>query len=543
MSGGETKLERRDWMMAGVFLTVALILRIPFRSHLAYHWDGAQFALAIEHYDMRISQPQPPGYFLYVMLGRLVKLFVGEPHTSLIWISVFAGAALTGIGFLLATAMFGRGVGVATAMILATSPVCWFHSEVALTSIVDAALVTATVLVCWTAMQRGGRWRDVLWMSVLFAAVAGVRQQSGAILAPLWCYTLLRFRHPRRSKMLGAAVLTGLFIALWLVPMVRTTGGIAQYLGVLRAKGRFDAPRTPWGSGGIQALLTNVSVIGRVCWVGLLLAALISTGELVHWVFRERPEAKRRLYSEYAEQIRVLTLWIAPMLAFWLAMYVTTPGYVLCFFPGLTIVAGVAIRRCAGRLNRSSYGRSVTAGQWSGAVTAWLTLGFVVGANTVVFVWEPRLSVPLLADLPLTAVEIQRHDRQLTECFRVIREKFRPEDVVIYHSDQFFYWGFRQFQCYLTEYRNVLLTPDASLAGGLRRKQWVGEQRQTIFADATYDLPCEWRLLVVPPGQSIHIFGRYFDVSTAKLVRTSRPKLYLVRDQVESTVQKLNNPP
>lgn len=530
MSNDGGSFGRWDWVMAAFFLTASLAFHVPFRSQLTYHWDGAQFALAIGTYDMRICQPQPPGYFLYVMLGRLVNLFVGEPHNSLVWLSIVAGAALPAVGFLLAKAMFGRAVGTATAVILATSPLCWFHSEVALTSIVDAALVTSTVLACWTAIRHGGRWRDVFWLSVLFAAVAGVRQQSGAILLPVWCYALLKFRRPRWPRVLAVVLLTALFCALWFVPMVSKTGGVAEYLHLLQAKDRFDAPKTIWGGGGMNALLTNVSMIGRACWVGLLLAAVISVGEFFYWVFGERAEVKQQLYSECAEQIRVLAAWIVPMILFWLVMYVTMPGYVLCFFPGLAIVAGIAVNRFAGRLARFFDDAHKVTREWRWKfVPVILTVGSVAGINVIVFAGRPKHLNPALGGLPLTGTEIQQHDRQLAVCFRMIRQKFQSEDTVIYHCDQFFYWGFRQFQYHLTEYCNVLLKPDSSLSGDLQRKQWMAKQRRTTFIDSTNDLPGRIVLLIVPPQESVQAFNRYFDVSTAELMFESGVKLYLVK--------------
>ena len=81
-------------MAAVVLFAVALVLRVAFRSQMAYHWDSAQFALAITEYDIRLSQPHAPGYFLYVMLGRLVNCVVGDPHASLVWISVVFGSQI-----------------------------------------------------------------------------------------------------------------------------------------------------------------------------------------------------------------------------------------------------------------------------------------------------------------------------------------------------------------------------------------------------------------------------------------------------------------
>ena len=130
--------QRRDYWTAVAFFLVALAMRIPFRGHFAYHWDSAQFALAIRQFDIRLSQPHAPGYFLYVMLGRLVNHLVGDPHASLVWISVIFGSALPPLLYLLGATMFGRWTGAAAAAMALTSPQFWFHSCVALTYIVDS---------------------------------------------------------------------------------------------------------------------------------------------------------------------------------------------------------------------------------------------------------------------------------------------------------------------------------------------------------------------------------------------------------------------
>lgn len=529
MSNAERNFGRQDWMVAVAFFALSLVLRIPFRSQIAYHWDGAQFALAIEKYDMRISQPHPPGCFLYVMLGRLMNCFVGEPHTSLVWLSVIAGASLVAVGFLLATAMFGRRVGIAAAVILTTSPLCWFYSEIALTLIVDAALVTMTVLACWTVIRHGGRWRDVVWMSALFAVAAGVRQQTGTMLLPIWCYALLRLGQASRSRVLAAVLITGFLCALWFVPMAWITGGVAEYLNLLQAKGHFDAPKTIWGGGGLGPLLTNVSMIWRASWQGLLLAAAISVGEFFYWVFGERADVKQQWYIAHTEQLRVLALWIAPMLLFWLGMYVTTPGYVLCFFPGLAIIGGIAAHRFATRLSHLFSGSELIPMRASKSTALLLVCSLLAGVNVAFFMEQPRRLDRAFAGLPLTGVEILQHDRRLRECFRIIREKFQPQDVVIYHNDQYFYWGFRQFQYHLPEYRNVLLTPDASLSNELQHKRWVGQWRQTTFVNSTGDPDGRIRLLVVPPRESVRIFQQYFDLSGAELLATHGMKLYVLR--------------
>jgi len=278
----------------------------------------------------------------------------------------------------------------------------------------------------------------------------------------------------------------------------------------------------------MNALLTNVSVMGRTCWVGLLLAAGIFAGEFVHWVFGEHPDVKQQWYHTHAKQLRLLAIWIAPTLLFWLGTYVTTPGYVLSFFPGVAIVAGIGVHRCATRLGQFFGEYKPMPGQRAKIVGLLLVCGTIAGLNAIVFVWQPEHLNRVLATLPLTGVELREHDKQFAECFRVIRRSFKPGDVVIYHGNQFFYWGFRQFEYHLPEYRNVLLTPDSSLSSGLQRKLWAGEHRQTTFINSTDNLTERISLLVVPPGDSIQLFQQYFDLSGARLLGASGVKLYVL---------------
>src|ERR1700722_1726525 len=215
---------------------------------MAYHWDSAQFALAVGDYNIRLNQPHPPGFYFYIFLARWLNVFVGEPHAALVWLSVIAGSWLAAMGYLLATSMFGRSCGRATGLILLTSPLCWFHSEIALTTIVDGALVVTFVFVCWRAIQSGVTWLQTFAIAAAFAAVGGVRQQSALLLIPLWIYVFGAFARPRLAKLFCGAALAAGFCLLWFLPMVKSTGGLGSYLGLVHLKNQIDAPRTVWGS-------------------------------------------------------------------------------------------------------------------------------------------------------------------------------------------------------------------------------------------------------------------------------------------------------
>jgi len=58
---------------------VTLLSRWPYRARMLYNWDAVQFALALREFDVAKHQPHPPGYLLYVGLGRLFNASLGDP--------------------------------------------------------------------------------------------------------------------------------------------------------------------------------------------------------------------------------------------------------------------------------------------------------------------------------------------------------------------------------------------------------------------------------------------------------------------------------
>jgi hypothetical protein len=510
---GATTLMRNDYGIALALFVVALALRVPFRSQFAYHWDSAQFALAVGEYNLRSGQPHAPGFYLYVMLGRLMNLFVGEPHAALVWLSVLAGAWLVSVGYLLATSMFGRSCGWGTGLILLTSPLCWFHSDVALTTIVDSALVVNFVFVCWRAIQQRVTWFHTVLLAALLAAVAGVRLQSAPLLIPLGVYVLWGFARPRGLKLACAIVLAGTFSLVWFVPTLASAAGLASYMELLHLKNQYDAPRIFWVGGGLGALLTDIYCIGGAFWVGLWVAAILPAMQFLHWVCFE----KRAAANDCHGQFYVLALWITPILLFDLLMYVALPGHVLNFFPAVVILASLGLVKFSEQL-------PVTKAWGLGIVFA-----TVVAINVEIFLYASPMVIRMSMGLNMSGRGIRKHDADLLECFRAIRQGWPAKDVVVYHRYEDFYWGFRQFEYHLPEYRNVLLVSDISLPPPLSSTKWVGRERQTTFVRVMPVFDESDIVLVVPAGESLDIFESQFDIQRANLFLEAGAKLYVIR--------------
>jgi hypothetical protein len=502
-------LRKADVAMAVVLFAAALALRIPFRSQFAYHWDSAQFALAINEYDIRLSQPHAPGYFLYIMLGRLVNGLVGDPHASLVWISVVFGSALPAVVYLLATAMFGRKAGVTAGLLALTSPQVWFHSCVALTYCVDSFLVCTVVLVLWRAMERGGGWRDAIVVGALLALIGGVREQSVPALVPLVVFAFWRFERARLAKLATVSVVAVGLGILWFVPMVRTSGGLRTYLDIVHLHAASNAS-TYFPGGGLDALLKNVANITGFCGNGLMLGAVVLFVAHLHRAFRMTAEQKSSWDSEHASGLVVLALWIVPMMILGTVFVTNQPGHVLSYLPGWFVLLGAVVASLQSKWCRTA------------------VIAVICAGNVVAFaVWPPQWD-GLFFGMARTAHAIAEHDAQLMQIAGTIRRSYSPKSVVLCFSEEYYLCGLRHFQLILPEYEQYQFVVDGTALHPPGKPMWLVRNGHLEFVDKLNIDGKEGVVLVVPPGEKLEIFAPYLSLASAKVLPQSENDLYFI---------------
>src|SRR5512139_2725343 len=110
--------DRLDYVLAVVLSIITLLSRWPYRARMPYNWDAVQFALALREFDVAKHQPHPPGYLLYVGLGRLANRWAGDPTLTYVSLAMLFSAATTFAVFWLARRLYGRTTAVAAASLL-----------------------------------------------------------------------------------------------------------------------------------------------------------------------------------------------------------------------------------------------------------------------------------------------------------------------------------------------------------------------------------------------------------------------------------------
>src|SRR5438445_5543084 len=147
------RADRWDYLLAGALGLLTVLSRLPYRARMLYNWDAVQYALALREYDVLKHQPHPPGYILYVGLGRIVNVWLHDPTASYVALAVAFSGLTTFPVYYLARAVYDRTTAPAAAALLAVSPLFCFYGSVGLTYAAEALLASTVAYFGFRALN------------------------------------------------------------------------------------------------------------------------------------------------------------------------------------------------------------------------------------------------------------------------------------------------------------------------------------------------------------------------------------------------------
>ncbi|MFZ3207513.1 MAG: glycosyltransferase family 39 protein [Geobacteraceae bacterium] len=417
---------------------ITIATRIPFTEKLLYHMDSVQYALAIGHYDITVHQPHPPGYFLYVMLGRAAYAITGDPHTALLSLSILFSALTVVAIYYLARELHDDTCALMAALLAITSPNLWFHGEVALNYVIEAFFSTVIALLCWHIHR--GKVRLVWLSAIILAMTGGVRQSTAVFLFPLWLLAI------RRLPLRTIITAVGLFVIAslcWFVPMVWMTGGLERYLGAFRELWLFTGGQASVFQGGWPTFKYYASTVFIFTVYGIGGGIGILILRLYHGI------RTRGLMELPREKVLFYLAWLLPPILFHLLIFIqpANPGYALIYLPPLLILVAASIchtstgtaRFMAGNLSRPLF-------------------ALLICINLAIF---------FFAHSPVSYPALRKHDKDLA----VILSGFSSFDSssTALFIDTFIFYGPRHLMYYLPDYATYMMDIRVAPTGELRQ--------------------------------------------------------------------------
>ncbi|MDE2817178.1 MAG: glycosyltransferase family 39 protein [Chloroflexota bacterium] len=429
---------RWGWLLGVGFLLITLVSRIPFRSQTLFAWDSANYAFALEEYNVAFHQPQPPGYPLYVASARLFYALGFDANTSYVALSLIASSLAVWCLYLLGWRLYDLQTAVVSALLLATSSNFWSHGEVAY-PYAFLALFSTLMLLLLTETKLGTR-NLIVPAAFVLGLGAGFRPDLLLFLLPVWVYAW--WGRSLRSLAAGFGVLLVVVLA-WAIPTVQLSGGWEAYLRASTEHYGFWAGQSSGLIGYLKSVLDNTRTLVTVLYNGVGLALL----PIVY--FLGRYFSPQQVVRD--ARTRLILLWIAVPFVFYMVVFMGNPGYVLSFLPGLIIYAALAVRGFARDCEQACRFLMTQRGMVTTAITphrvslgiTFVLVAVITVSNSLLFFFAPGAG---------RYQEIRQIDETLTRQVRYITLNHSPDNTLIIAFDRS-----HQLEYYLQDYSFHLL--------------------------------------------------------------------------------------
>jgi hypothetical protein len=250
------------WWREALGAIVVLLSRLAIAPRTWWEHDELLFAFSLRDWDPLRYHPHPPGFPLYVLLGKLVNIFVHDELRALVGISIAASV----IGFLALARLFralidDADLAVVGALIVYFSAAMLIHSPLPLTD-GPALAFTALTLLFIAKVGTDDHERAAILTGFFASCAIGIRPQLAVPLAPALLVALWQMR--TRRERIASIIASGFTTMLWLLPQLDVIGGVDKYIA--------------WQQRQVSYVATHDAAASR----GMMSAAALATRFILH---------------------------------------------------------------------------------------------------------------------------------------------------------------------------------------------------------------------------------------------------------------------
>jgi hypothetical protein len=318
---------RAFWLIIGVLL---LVTRVPAAAkYLSI--DNVNLAFALDNFDPKAHQPQPPGYPFFVAFAKILNLLFRDAETTFLVISLLVSALCLPVLYALAARMFDDWTARAAVCLFLVNPVFW-HSGLGGPLRVNLALFSLLTAYCaWRAWA--GETAFVYWGALALGVGSGFRPGLLLYLAPIWLVSAVVGTRSLKTILAAGSLLTSV-VLVWVGGLVVAVGGPSElYKLVASYLVEQSTESVVMGASG-QSGLRQLSRL--VIWNGLAVVGWIWAVPLF-LTYRDR-------VSLFGRHFIFWSIWLVPGLLFQGLVHVAAPGHTLFSVPAFCLFGATVLK-------------------------------------------------------------------------------------------------------------------------------------------------------------------------------------------------------
>ncbi|HYK04600.1 MAG TPA: hypothetical protein VE974_22805 [Thermoanaerobaculia bacterium] len=284
MESGGTYSTRKQRYAVAIATVILALTRFAALSKTPWDWDEVLFSLALNDYNVGAHYPHPPGFPLYIVLGRIARIFTDTDFHALQTINVIAGMLAFPVMYWVArTFRIDFHGALAAGIVFAILPNVWFYGGTAFSDVPAMILFLASVGAYMSSVAHAEddpAARRYYLGALLLSAGVLFRPQNAVVAVFPWTIATIRFvRAKRWGTVLGASLLIVALVAIGYGGAIAATG-VDAYIAAFQAHSAYIRIADAY-SAAVRPPLWEVALIqldpyeaGKVSLLMNLLAAV-----------------------------------------------------------------------------------------------------------------------------------------------------------------------------------------------------------------------------------------------------------------------------